>query len=212
MNTLLPPNAAPLERALESVAAARFDVVAVERLRNLANPRAIPAALLPWLAWAYSVDEWDSTWTEPVQREVVAQSIEVHRRKGTVGAVRRALAAAGYGDARLIEGRSGAVYDGLYQYDGTRIYGDDSQWAVYAIEVDTLLSLATTVMLAAVAAAVQPVRCHCYEVRGRALLYAATARYDGTYRFGGTVAALRLDAATLAAISTATANTLEALP
>lgn len=61
----------------------------------LMNPSLCPAHLLGWLAWAFSVDEWDVEAPEEVKREVIRQSIEVHRRKGTVGAVKRALAATG---------------------------------------------------------------------------------------------------------------------
>jgi len=89
--SLLPPNATRLERDIES---------ATERLGNvpvpidtLWDPQRCPAELLPWLAWALSVDEWDSTWPEDVQRATIAASIEIHRRKGTVWAVKRALAA-----------------------------------------------------------------------------------------------------------------------
>ena len=94
--SLLPPNASSLERALEAVAGARIEAVEVERLRALWTPADCPAPLLPWLAWALSVDEWDADWSEATQRAVIAASVEVHRRKGTLGAVRRALAATGY--------------------------------------------------------------------------------------------------------------------
>ncbi|HNM43794.1 phage tail protein I [Plasticicumulans sp.] len=96
MSSLLPPHASPLERALEAVAGARIEAVEVERLRALWTPADCPAPLLPWLAWALSVDEWDADWSEATQRAVIAASVEVHRRKGTLGAVRRALAATGY--------------------------------------------------------------------------------------------------------------------
>lgn len=95
MSTLLPPNATPLTRALEAVAGDRLAAVDIERLRTLWTPADCPAALLPWLAWALSVDEWDTGWNEATQRAVIAASVEIHRSKGTLGAVRRALAATG---------------------------------------------------------------------------------------------------------------------
>lgn len=99
-DTLLPPNATPLERALEA-ATLRIDAIPVP-LRDLWNPQTIPAPLLPWLAWGLSVDVWDPAWTEARKRAVVESSIEVHRHKGTVGAMLTALGALDY-DARLIE-------------------------------------------------------------------------------------------------------------
>jgi len=92
-DNLLPPNATPAERALAS-AGARVSDVPVP-VADLWDPWSCPADLLPWLAWALSVDEWDPQWPEATRREVVARSIELHRHKGTVWAVRRALEALG---------------------------------------------------------------------------------------------------------------------
>jgi len=58
--------------------------------------------LLPWLAWACSVDIWDDDWPEDTRRRVIADSYSVHSVKGTVGAVKRALAALG-AEAELVE-------------------------------------------------------------------------------------------------------------
>lgn len=90
--TLLPPNASPLEKALESAVVTPPLPVP---LRSLWSPQTCPAALLPWLAWGLSIDSWDATWPEEVQRAVVASAISVQRRKGTVDAVRRAVASFG---------------------------------------------------------------------------------------------------------------------
>lgn len=93
-NDLLPPNATPQERA-QSEAIARISSVPI-LVRESWNPATCPASLLPWLAWALSVDEWDTTWTEQEKRDVIQTSLLVHRHKGTIGAVRRALAPLGY--------------------------------------------------------------------------------------------------------------------
>ncbi|KAA5603241.1 phage tail protein I [Roseospira marina] len=98
---LLPPNATALERALEDTTA-RLDAVPAEVIRSLWDPWACPEPLLPWLAWACSVDEWDDAWPEATRRRVIADSYSVHAVKGTVGAVKRALASLGY-DTRLVE-------------------------------------------------------------------------------------------------------------
>jgi P2-related tail formation protein len=42
------------------------------------------------------VDSWDANWSEKQKRDAIAASIEVHRHKGTVGALKRALQAVGY--------------------------------------------------------------------------------------------------------------------
>jgi phage tail P2-like protein len=98
--SLLPPNASPLERAAEQ-ATARIGTVPVD-IDKLWRPGACPTPLLPWLAWALSVDEWQPTWTEAQQRETIRRSYEVHRIKGTLGAVKTALASVDY-ETEIIE-------------------------------------------------------------------------------------------------------------
>lgn len=95
MSELLPPSSTPLERALADT------VSKVSTLptpaRDLWNPDTCPVELLPWLAWAFSLDDWDVTWTESQQRTAVKASYSVHRYKGTIGSVKDALQALGLG-------------------------------------------------------------------------------------------------------------------
>lgn len=92
--TLLPCNASELERAIDVTAAERLAVIP-HYVRSTASPNTIPDVLLPWLAWARRVEVWDSSWSDEQKRAVIAASFESHRRKGTVGAIRGALAALG---------------------------------------------------------------------------------------------------------------------
>jgi phage tail P2-like protein len=52
--------------------------------------------LLPYLAWALSVDRWDKDW--PAERKIAAiqRSYWLHRRKGTRAAVRRVVEDMGF--------------------------------------------------------------------------------------------------------------------
>ncbi|WP_280569397.1 phage tail protein I [Chromohalobacter sp. 296-RDG] len=93
-NQLLPPNATPLERAAAE-ALAEIQRVPVP-LRQLWNPDDCPARLLPYLAWAFSVDRWDPTWSDAAKREVIKSAFYVHRRKGTISALRRVVEPLGY--------------------------------------------------------------------------------------------------------------------
>ena len=88
MDSLLPPNSSALERGIEA-AIARLDP---HPLRTLYNPDTCPVHLLHELAWAWSVDHWDDSWAEPVKRSVVRSAFQFHRRKGTLGALRDAVA------------------------------------------------------------------------------------------------------------------------
>ncbi len=89
MSDLLPPNATKQERGL-SESVARITATPVP-IANTWSPYRCPVAILPYLAWALSVDEWDSNWSDTRKRDAIAESVEVHRRKGTIGAVKRAL-------------------------------------------------------------------------------------------------------------------------
>lgn len=98
-NPLLPSNQTPLEAAIASATEPR---VSPDVIATLWDAERCPVRLLPWLAWALSVDEWDETWDEATQRRVIAASIDIHRKKGTVAAVRDALTCLGH-TGRLVE-------------------------------------------------------------------------------------------------------------
>ncbi|QCR38002.1 phage tail protein I [Nissabacter sp. SGAir0207] len=91
---LLPAGASALEMAAATACAeiARIPVP----LRTLWNAQTCPVDLLPYLAWAWSVDRWDANWSESTKRAVVADSAYVHRHKGTIGALRRVVEPLGY--------------------------------------------------------------------------------------------------------------------
>lgn len=95
MSDLLPPSATQQERALAETVARVSDVQTPAR--DLWNPDTCPIELLPWLAWAFSLDDWDVNWTEAQQRAAVKASYAVHRYKGTIGSVKDALNALGLG-------------------------------------------------------------------------------------------------------------------
>jgi len=95
MSELLPPSSTPLERALADTVAKVSTLPTPAR--DLWNPDTCPVELLPWLAWAFSLDDWDVTWTPSRQRAAVKASYSVHRYKGTIGSVKDALQELGLG-------------------------------------------------------------------------------------------------------------------
>lgn len=94
MSSLLPPGSAALENnaALACKSIGDLNVP----LRDLWNPEKCPAKFLPYLAWAFSVDRWDETWSEVTKRQAVIDAFWIHQRKGTVAAVKRVIESLGY--------------------------------------------------------------------------------------------------------------------
>ena len=91
---LLPGNATELEH-LAAQALAQIERVPVP-LRDLWNPDTCPVALLPYLAWAFSVDRWSQSWPESAKRNSIKAAYFIHSRKGTIGALRRVVEPLGY--------------------------------------------------------------------------------------------------------------------
>ncbi|WP_065759692.1 phage tail protein I [Pseudomonas defluvii] len=92
--SLLPDNSTALERQAAE-ALAQIERVPVP-IRDLLNPDRCPAPLLPYLAWAFSVDRWDGKWPEAAKRRAIRSSFFIHSRKGTIGALRRVVEPLGY--------------------------------------------------------------------------------------------------------------------
>lgn len=93
-NSLLPPGSSALERRLAQACSGISDLNVP--LRDLWNPWKCPAKFLPYLAWAFSVDRWEETWTETAKRQAVSDAFWIHQRKGTVAAVKRVIEGLGY--------------------------------------------------------------------------------------------------------------------
>jgi phage tail P2-like protein len=90
---LLPENATPLEQEL-TLLSAELELIDPAVIETIWDAWRCPGPMLPWLAWALSVDVWDDGWGEIVKRQAIADSPYYHRIKGTVRAVRSALALA----------------------------------------------------------------------------------------------------------------------
>ena len=89
--SLLPANATAFERALEAALAQDVEMP----IRKLWSAADCPPALLPYLAWALGVEEWDPDWPAAVKRAAVANAFAIHREKGTLAGLKRVLSTAG---------------------------------------------------------------------------------------------------------------------
>jgi phage tail P2-like protein len=100
MSELLPHNATDQESALADVMA-RLGEIQIP-VRDIWRADTCPTGALAWLAWTFSVDQWDPAWSDDVKRATIKQAMAVQKIKGTPGAVRLALGALGIG-ARVLE-------------------------------------------------------------------------------------------------------------
>lgn len=179
---LLPPNQSALETTLAQ--AARLRMLRPETLRTIWNPWTCPVRILPWLAWALSVDEWDDAWSEATRRGTIAAALEVHRIKGTRRSVLKALEGAGYPHAKVDERRHGHRRNGAVQRDGWPLHGARQPF-VYRVRLGGPLSIAQAPSMARLLAATAPVRSQLHN----ASLYftlkrTAIARRSGTHTRG----------------------------
>ena len=183
-SSLLPSNSTAFERAVEA-AGFRLDVMDID-FRQLWDPETCPLGLLPWLAWTLSVDEWDADWSEDQKRAVVAASVDVHWHKGTVWSIRRALIAAGYGDAEIIERFGNAAYDGTILHDGSENHTDPDHWAEYRLRLARPISIKQAAQVRAILSATQPAHCHlkALDFTEALNLYDAKVSYDGLFTHG----------------------------
>lgn len=91
---LLPTGSTDLELRAEQ-ASAEVSAVNVP-ISTLWDADTCPLQLLPYLAWAFSVERWDDTWDEATKRSIIKGSYMLHRHKGTISALRQAVEPLGY--------------------------------------------------------------------------------------------------------------------
>ncbi|MFS4437848.1 phage tail protein I [Paracoccaceae bacterium GXU_MW_L88] len=182
--SLLPPNATQIERAVEEALSSTTDLpVSIDQLKRAET---CPSSALPALAWEMSVNYWDESWPEVTQRAVIAASIQVHRKNGVVSAIRRALKAAGYGDAILVEGQNAERYNDAFSYDGSETHGEAQHWAEYSVFVKKPLSIKQANILRAILEGVTPQHCQLKELNyvEVAHVHDSVLTYDGTFTYG----------------------------
>lgn len=130
----LPESSGAAEKALAQ--AVRSSLSVDVPINDLWNPDTCPEEVLPWLAWALSVDLWDNNWPADTKRKVIRVSIEVHRRKGTVSAVLKALDAQGF-KARLLEWHRQQTPGAPYTF---KLFFDVDQAGYSKAQLDALLA------------------------------------------------------------------------
>ncbi|MCF6777570.1 phage tail protein I [Thiotrichales bacterium 19X7-9] len=93
---ILPPNATDLEKSLVGAFLNQIELKN-NVIRLLFKPDLCPIEFLPYLASYLSVDfEPYNKADEAQKRQMIAESIDIHRKKGTLGALEKALGAMDY--------------------------------------------------------------------------------------------------------------------
>jgi hypothetical protein len=163
------------------IAASRAFSLDSQILADVTDPDICPAAVLPFLAWAYSVDEWPAGATEDEKRAIIKASIAVHRRKGTPQSIRAVLTAAGYGDAEIYTGGEQPRYNGEIAFDGSVYYGSAQSWADWWIIIANSDPLPSDELISLLVQTA-PARCRLISVGYQQLFF----RYNGLFRYDGT--------------------------
>lgn len=181
---LLPPHSGAAEKALAAGVVREFDFAIL--IKNIWNVDRAPADVLPWLGWALSVDEWDPAWSEENKRATIRGSVTVHRLKGTIGSIRRALINAGYGDAEIIERFGDRAYDGTLLHDGSENYSSSDHWAEYRVKMARPITIEQAQRVRNILVDTAPARCRLKQLdfQTATFLYNAELRYDGSASHG----------------------------
>lgn len=181
--SLLPRNTTPLERAIEQ-AATGFDNP--QQIPDLWNASTCPKNMLPWLAWAVSVDDWESDWSEQKKRAAIDESIEIHEHKGTPSAILRALAIRGQPDATLIERADCIKHNGAATRNGYHRRGGPDRWATFRIILQRPITIDQAQAILRLIASVKRNCCHLIDMdfTAAALRHNGHATRNGSYTRG----------------------------
>ncbi len=188
--TLLPTSATELQQALDLVTA-QSTALDHNIIRMSHDPLTCDPSLLPWLAWAASIDDaegWVFAEGETEKRALIANYIRKHELKGTPASIRQLFRDLGLGEIDIIEDIGKIRYDGAVTHNGDYIHGSTGgTWATYSIIVkERPITNDQAEFLKTILRGIAPARCELRQVTYTrvAIRYNAVANYDGTYNYG----------------------------
>lgn len=183
MTSLLPRNTTPLERAVEKLFESPNPN---ETIPQLWDGDTCPTQFLPWLAWALSVDDWESDWSEEKKRAAINESINIHEHKGTPSAIMHALAIRGHSDAILIERSDCIKHNGAATRNGYYRRGGPAAWATFRIILQRPITIDQSQAILRMIASVKRNCCHLVNMdfTAAALRHNGIAKRNGAYTRG----------------------------
>jgi phage tail P2-like protein len=167
----------------ESLADVDLNVMLVY-LIDLVKPK-----LLPVLADQFSLlDEaaWMLAESREAKRNLIKNSAQIHRFKGTPWAIREVIRLLGFGEVTIQEGMNNQVRNGAISRDGSHVHGDPSAWALYRVLLRRAITNDQAALLRRLLLSVAPARCRliALDYSSVAIRHNGFARRDGQYNHG----------------------------
>ncbi len=153
-------------------------------LVDLVKPR-----LLPVLADQFSLlDEaaWLLAESEDAKRNLIKNSAELHRYKGTPWAIREVIRLLGFGEVTIQEGLNNQIRNGTIIRNGNHVHGDPSAWPLYRVFLERVITNDQAALLRRLLLSVAPARCQlvALDYQSVAIRHNGFARRDGQYNHG----------------------------
>lgn len=145
--------------------------------------------LLTYLADQFSLlDEaaWVLAESEDAKRDLIKNSAQLHRYKGTPWAIREVIRLLGFGEVTIQEGLNNQVRDGSINRDGNHVHGDPAAWPLYRVFLQRVITNDQAALLRRLLLSVAPARCRLVSLdySSVAIRHNGFARRDGQYNHG----------------------------
>lgn len=149
----------------------------------------VKPALLPVLADQFSLlDEaaWLLAESEEARRNLIKNSAELHRFKGTPWAIREVIRLLGFGEVTIQEGLNNQIRNGAITRNGTHVHGDPSAWPLYRVFLQKAITNDQAALLRRLLLSVAPARCSlvALDYQEIAIRHNGVARRNGQYNRG----------------------------
>lgn len=173
-----------LERALEHGMSASSDFPV--QITDIKNHESCPEDFLPYLAWEQSIsDEEGWSFAESVEgrRNLIKCSAEIHKKKGTVWAIREVFRMLDLGEVEIVENIGRLRHDGQFKRNGEMLHGGDPEvvWATYIVRLFTPITLDQAEIIRRILNGVAPARSELVKLD----YTQAYLRHDGRHLHNG---------------------------
>lgn len=174
-------------RALISALLEEMKVLPIDGLK-LTDVETVSSDSLEHLIDEAQIRDWiTSDMDGTALRRLVASAPEIHKYRGTLWAIRKALANLGHRDIQILEGLDADMHNGTVLRNGAYFYGNDGlHWALYRIYLHNPITIRQAQQIKKILTKVAPARCqlaglHYSEAQH---LHNGGISYNNTYTHG----------------------------